>query len=938
MTSDIQTLYYAWDITHRRSTSDEGRFTGVLTQARVDLNPHQVEAALFAFKSPLSKGAILADEVGLGKTIEAGIILSEMWAEGRRRMIIIVPASLRTQWKMELLDKFRLPSTLLDSATWGVGQQAIERGEANIYICSYHFAHSHAPQLGRAAWDLVVFDEAHTLRGVYKTDNVMARALRSAFQDYKKVLLTATPLQNNLKELYGLISIIDPTFFSSIDTFAEQYNAVTTRDTATYGTLRSRLARVVHRTLRRQVQEYVNFTRRKAIVEEYRPAPAEQRLAAHLEAYLTRDDTLGLPERGRQLLTLMVRRIMASSIYALSFTLGRFIQRLELYKATGQTTFPLLVNDDDNPTDDYAPDATPAETMMPARIDEEIALLKALRQEAQAITDETKALRLIATLQLSLDKTQALGGERKALIFTESRRTQDYLFRFLQTHGYEGKVVLFNGTNEGDEARRIYRLWLQHGDGASQATGNAAVDRRQALVDAFHQGAEIMIATEAGAEGINLQFCSIVVNYDMPWNPQRVEQRIGRCHRYGQKHDVVVVNFLNRANYADCRVYELLDRKFKLFDGVFGASDEILGAMDAGLDIERRLRAIYSTCRTHEEIAEAFDQLQSELDQVIKERITHTRKALLENFDEEVVSRLRIRQEKDAQRIDRFTRHLWHVATSVLEHDITDIDEATHTFTLRRALAPDIPAATYRLGTNFNYAHPLGQYVLRAALATRPADAVLAFDLASHPFRVPLLEKYKGRSGYACLYSVSADNQHDREQQIIAVARTDEGETLPPDFATRLLEVDCTAHACNDLEREEKLAAADYQQQYEAYAQALAQRTNTFVNYEIDKYEMWADDQLVPLRSEVMTLSREHDAIRRQIRKTHDAALRLQLKQTENQKARLLSKKRERLFAMEDEGAERVDKMAEQLRASMTNHITATRLCRFRWTIAESRT
>jgi superfamily II DNA/RNA helicase len=122
-----------------------------------------------------------------------------------------------------------------------------------------------------------------------------------------------------------------------------------------------------------------------------------------------------------------------------------------------------------------------------------------------------------------------------------------------------------------------------------------------------------MIATEAGAEGINLQFCSLVVNYDLPWNPQRIEQRIGRCHRYGQKCDVVVVNFLNKKNAADQRVYELLDEKFKLFSGVFGASDEVLGSIESGVDFEKRIADIYQECRTPQQIEFNFNQLQAEL-------------------------------------------------------------------------------------------------------------------------------------------------------------------------------------------------------------------------------------------------------------------------------------------------------------------------------------
>ena len=135
------------------------------------------------------------------------------------------------------------------------------------------------------------------------------------------------------------------------------------------------------------------------------------------------------------------------------------------------------------------------------------------------------------------------------------------------------------------------------------------------------------------------------MNYDLPWNPQRIEQRIGRCHRYGQKHDVVVVNFLNRKNEADQRVFELLAEKFQLFEGVFGASDEVLGAIESGVDFEKRIAAIYQRCRTPEEIKVAFDQLQLELSFEIDEAMTRRAQKLLENFDDEVREKLKVRDE-----------------------------------------------------------------------------------------------------------------------------------------------------------------------------------------------------------------------------------------------------------------------------------------------------
>src|SRR5262249_50332800 len=226
---------------------------------------------------------------------------------------------------------------------------------------------------------------------------------------------------------------------------------------------------------------------------------------------------------------------------------------------------------------------------------------------------------------------EELGARRKAVVFTESRRTQEYLYALLQDD-YPGRVLTINGTNADDRSAAIYRAWLQRHQGDDAVTGNKGVDLRAALVEHFHDHADILVATEAAAEGVNFQFCSLVVNYDLPWNPQRIEQRIGRCHRYGQKHDVVVINFLNRGNAADERVFELLSEKFRLFEGVFGSSDEVLGALESGVDFERRVADIYQSCRTAKEIDGAFAALCEELDAQITARMADTRTTLLEHF------------------------------------------------------------------------------------------------------------------------------------------------------------------------------------------------------------------------------------------------------------------------------------------------------------------
>ena len=267
-----------------------------LADAQVDLNPHQVEAALFAFRSPLSKGAILADEVGLGKTIEAGILLSQRWAERKRKILIIVPASLRKQWHQELWDKFFLPSVLLETKTFN---EQIRAGNLNpfdrseIVICSYQFARSKEPYIRQVAWNLAVIDEAHRLRNVYKPTNKIGNAIKGALAPFDKLLLTATPLQNSLLELFGLVSIIDEHIFGDIKSFRSQFSRLDTD--GDFQSLRERLKPICQRTLRRQVLEYIPFTNRIALVEEFIPSEPEQKLYNLVSDYLQRQNLSRFP-------------------------------------------------------------------------------------------------------------------------------------------------------------------------------------------------------------------------------------------------------------------------------------------------------------------------------------------------------------------------------------------------------------------------------------------------------------------------------------------------------------------------------------------------------------------------------------------------------------------------------------------------------------------
>lgn len=936
--SSVQEKFFAWDISHKKSVGDDSKFTGVLSEARVDLNPHQVDAALFAFNSPLSKGAILADEVGLGKTIEAGIILSQFWAEHRRRILVILPASLRSQWNIELMEKFYLPSSILVTSEYktykDAGRNPFEQDA--VILCSYHFAAKHSDEIHETKWDLVVLDEAHKMRNVFKKKNKISNLIKASILPYKKVLLTATPLQNNLNELYGLVSIVDQNYFANIDNFSEEYNAVTTRDTARYGALKERLQGIVQRTLRRQVQEYVKYTKRTSMVEDFVLSEDEQKLYDGVTEYLSQPFLYGVPDTVKALMTIIIRKIMASSSYALSFTLGGMISRLEEYKAIGSMPDAMdsILREEEDVKAIYEEEEKDGngESDIPTSdatdLDEEIEQLKSLRDMAASIEEESKVVKLLSALDIGFKKLEAVGANRKALVFTESCRTQSYLKEYLENNGYKGNVVCFNGTNDSPASKAIYSAWIGRYQGTDRVSGELNIDRKQALVDYFKDAAEIMIATEAGAEGINLQFCSMVVNYDMPWNPQRIEQRIGRCHRYGQKHDVVVVNFVNQENAADKRVYELLNTKFNLFDGVFGSSDEILGALDSGIDFEKKLCLIYQTCRTESEINAAFDKLQQELEDIISERMNNTRRTLLEHFDEEVIKKLKSRQEKDIFRIDQFSQHMWRLACSILRNKIYDIDEKTFSFSLADGI-PDVQPGRYSIlrgeeALHIRSGNEIGKHIIDTALNRDVSPSEIIFDLSGYKYHSATLEKFKGQSGYCIGYRVRAESQKDQEESLLICGISDDGKFVPDDFGRKLLELNALSeqevtisNAC-----QEEISSI-FQTELAHFEEELAARAKEYLNVEIDKLYAWADDNLYPLEEEVGQIRKRLEANRRLAKKASSATERFELKKEESELRKVLVKKmaqcEEKREYYDKESERQIDEMGQALNSKVSS-------------------
>ena len=889
----------------------------------------------------------------MGKTIEAGIILSQHWAEHKRRLLIICPANLRKQWASELLEKFFLQSTILEKHSFDV---AIDTGNLNpfaankIVICSFQFAKAKAAYIKHVAWDLVIIDEAHRLRNVYKPTNKIANAIKLAIESRKKILLTATPLQNSILELYGLVSIIDDYVFGDLKSFKAQFGRLL--EEKNYNELRERLLPVCKRTLRRQVLEYIKYTKRIAILQEFFPTADEQKLYDLVSDYLTRPKLYALPNSQRQLMTLILRKLLASSTYAIHGTFCSLIARLEnkLKKHEDHSIDDLRLDfeyDDDEWIDDEEVKQEEQEELHPADIEgirKEIEELSSFRDLAAKIKKNSKAEQLFTALDKGFAKLEELGANKKALIFTESRRTQDFLYNLLEKRGYKGQIVRFNGTNSDRQSTAIYKAWLNKHQGSSKITGSPTADRRAAIVDYFREEATIMIATEAAAEGINLQFCSLIVNYDMPWNPQRIEQRIGRCHRYGQKFDVVVINFLNKANAADIRVYELLDQKFQLFSGVFGASDEVLGAIGNGVDFEKRIAQIYNECRTTREIESAFDALQAELQTEISDKMLKARSTLLENFDESVQEKLRLNLAESRANLDRFEKRLWMLATYAL-HDVADMDETQYSFTLHNGSLLDghyrmLTRRSFKSGNTssddsipFRVGCPLAQAIINEALQSDTPSREVVFDYSHNAGKTTLLEPLVGQSGWMRVEKLSIDS-FEQEDHLLIACRTAQGEPVFEDVAERMLLLPAEAKELVTIpSTESEQLAAQLDTARNGILEESAQRNETFFEAEMDKLDSWAMDMKVALEREITDLDAEIKLRKSNARKMahleEKVAEHRLIKELETQRA----EKRQRLYEAQDEVDARKEDLLSSVERMLQQKTQQTELFTIKWRI-----
>lgn len=766
MYSDEQVQYFKEYILLKNSGDDISRISSSLFESKISLNPHQISAALSFFRNPKKKGMIFADEVGLGKTIEAGLVMSQYWYEQKRKILIISPASLIKQWNEELMEKFHLDSTILDGKivknsdfSWAPG----------IYISSINTVYLNKEKF-KINFDLIVIDEAHKLRNVYKDTGVMAPAIKALFAGQKKLLLTATPFQNNLKELFGLMSLIDEDIFPCFSVFKEKYVKGYEENKAVLNEIVSTYA---IRTLRKDVVKYINYTKRNVLLANYELTADELEIYNKVENLIFSQDLFEIYGTAQlHLIVLLLQKLLSSSIYAVKSTLTNMVGRIK----NGEG-FPLDFEEDEDGVFEITTKQKSTGRFV-GEIEQCISFIESVKRDSKL----ERLKKSIADIYSEFDSDPS--RNKKILIFTESKKTQEYLYNELKVD--YNRILLFNGENTGEKINKIYSSWCENNNFDKKVSKSIAV--RRAIVDAFEKEYEILIATDAAAEGLNLQFCSVLVNYDLPWNPQKIEQRIGRCHRYGQKNDVIVVNLLNDSSNIDKRIYELLSSKLGIFEETFGSSDKILGATSISENIEEAIRNIYKSCRSTEEIEKGFKQLQETFKNEIEEAIKASEMELDSYFDEEVAKVFDFQYVEATRIVNEMADLFYRIIKNCLPNIEYNDDELTFIYSgkKRTVLSRNEDKAEFcSISSDF------GKGILDNVKAVDfEKPRIIKLDYIGANYKIGFLDDIKCKNGKLVISKIIYDS-FEINEALVLTGFFEDGTIIPEDVCHKILKLNC---------------------------------------------------------------------------------------------------------------------------------------------------
>lgn len=563
---------------------DEEKLLPVYASSNIRVYPFQVAAARFALRSLWQKGVVLCDEAGMGKSHEALLIMAQRYLEGFDRILLCIPnADLLEQWRELIEGAYTLPYTVVTGKSGEVSFDHI-----GIVVTTYDYAANHEAEASSVTWDMAVFEEATALSGAYREENRQGRILRRIAGNAFKVLLSGTPIEKNIFDLYGLLWFIDETILPDEAAFSARYF----RKPENYPELASRVSPYCFRTLRSQVGGYAKVPARILLTDEYLPSLEERRLYELLFAYVNKPEKLAFPEMDSYDLALRLLSLQSSSTAAIRQTVSGILQRLEGLDGAGK----------------------------------EIREIRSILAACDAVPMDSKAQALLTVLERAFVLMKRRGAARKAVVFTESVETQRMLKKILSE---KYKTVLYNG-------------------GADYS-----------VIQEFKESAEILVSTDHGARGFNLETAALIVHYDLLFNSLKMEQRIDRCHRLGQENDVLSIAFINKENFADVRKLQLMSKRALVSDGVFGVSDEVIGGFTN--DLEAGFRAVADRQRTRAQVETDFQATLLQHEGANRRILSSAEDMLFSTFTKELAEKVQLTPQYVARKADEMNAELWEL-------------------------------------------------------------------------------------------------------------------------------------------------------------------------------------------------------------------------------------------------------------------------------------
>lgn len=728
----VRTSFHAYYQARQLEQLSQEQFVPVFASSDIQIYPFQIAAASFALRSPYQKGAVLCDEAGMGKNHEAMLVINQKWLEGCSRILLVIPnVDLLQQWT-EMLERFyTVPYVVLTNRDQWRQNTSPDTPNAFIQdalvITTYDFAADNEDAAKVVNWDLAVFEEANALTGVYQEGNKQAKALKRIAGESFKLLLTGTPIEKNIMDLYGLIWFIDETLLPGEKEFLARY----LRRPENYPELSSQVSRYCFRTLRSQAKRYAKVPERVLMTVEYTPSPQERKLYELLNAYINHREKKAFPEMDPYDLALRLLGLLGSSTAAILQTIKGVIKRLEQMENT----------------------------------QDELVQWQEIQAVAESITQDAKATELLTVLKQGFALMKKVGAKRKAVIFTESVETQKMLQRLLSQ---EYTTLSYNGSTDYSVIRR------------------------------FKEEGEVLISTDNGAKGFNLEDSAFVVHYDLLYNTLKMEQRIDRCHRLGQQCDVLSVAFIDKDNFADVRKLELVNKRMLVTNGVFGITDDVLGGFTD--DVKGAFFVIAQRLRSKAQVEQDFQCTLDTYEEDNRHTVAAAEDVLFTTFTKELADKVKLSPQYIDRKAQELNNALWEVAKWFFERyneKNTDcrfvIDESRRIITATNY--DQLPVLFYYwtgsrnrpyrsqkvYGMSKDFKPKAGQITLSSIIGRGILHELECSDTGS--LTIPDIEE-------PCeigLYSVTLTSASSRTERSVLCGRTESGKVLNEDACKEIL-------------------------------------------------------------------------------------------------------------------------------------------------------